>query len=100
MASDTVLYYWGDGEYIAGVPARDLTQADIDALDPVQLRDATNAEIVRFTADDTEKRYRLYADHAMPGNTAKALLPKAVVTERADAARERAAEKSANAEKD
>lgn len=93
MASDVVLYYWGEGEYIAGVPARDLTQADLDALSPVQRRDATNAEIVRFTADDTEKRYHLYNDHAKPGNVAKALLPKAAVAERAAA-------ESATAEKD
>jgi len=86
MAKDTVLYYWGEGEYIAGVPARDLTQSDLDGLDPVQRRDAMNAEIIRFTADDTEKRYRLYNDHAKPGNVAKALVPKDIAAERAAAA--------------
>jgi hypothetical protein len=40
---DAVVYRYEphfDGEFFRGVPARDLTQADVDRLDPAQQRDA------------------------------------------------------------
>ena len=88
MANEkTEFYYWGDGEYIAGVPARDLTERDLAGLSPVQRRDMENAEIVRWSGN-TRKTYRLYGKTARPGNLAKAMVP-------ADVAKVRAAEEAA-----
>jgi hypothetical protein len=41
--NDNVVYTYEphfDGEFFRGIPARDLTQADVDRLDPAQQRDA------------------------------------------------------------
>lgn len=94
MAKDVVFHYYGDGEYIAGVPARDLTQRDIDGLDPTQRRDLMQAKVVRWSGN-TRKEYPLYAEKVKPSGMAKAIAPADPAKVRADeeqAALEAAAE--------
>jgi hypothetical protein len=58
MSDDPVIYHYRgrrSGAHLIGVPARDLTQADVDALDP-----AARTELEGHTADDGPRdAYRL-----------------------------------------
>lgn len=44
---DNVIYFYepeNDGDFISGIPVRDLTQEDIDRLSPVELRELFGAK--------------------------------------------------------
>lgn len=56
MAEKIAYYFHGDeGEYVEGVPARDLTEADLGYLTPLQQRDVREATVARG-----DKRINLY----------------------------------------
>jgi hypothetical protein len=49
---DVAFRYVGkDGEQLAGIPAADLTNADLDALTPVALRDLNHSSLYEAVAD-------------------------------------------------